>query len=101
MSVIVGNENNIHDLINDELVLVDFYATWCGPCKMLAPILEDISNERSRVKIVKVDIDENEKLARTYGIMSVPTLILFKNGQQVNQRTGFIPKDDLMNWIES
>lgn len=101
MSIIHGNKENINELISGELVLVDFFATWCGPCRMLGPVLEDIANERSRVKIVKIDIDENAELARAYGIMSVPTMILFKNGVQVDTRTGFMPKDEVMKWIES
>jgi len=100
MAIIHGNEGNFNELINDELVLVDFFANWCGPCKMLSPILEEISNDRSSVKIVKIDVDECEKLARSYGIMSIPTLLLFKNGKLVNQKTGFMPKEELIRWIE-
>lgn len=100
MELIHGNENNFNDLINDELVLVDFFATWCGPCKMLGPVLEEVASDRSSVKIVKIDVDEAENLARSYGIMSVPTLLLFKKGELVKQRSGFITKEDLINWIE-
>jgi len=101
MEIIHGNENNFNDLINDEVVLVDFYATWCGPCRMLGPVLEELADDRSNIKIVKIDVDENQALAKNYGIMSVPTLILFKNGNLVDTKHGFMPKDELTNWIEN
>jgi len=100
MSLVHGNENNFNDLVKDDIVLVDFFATWCGPCKMIGPILEEISNDRS-FKIVKIDVDESQNLARSYGIMSVPTLLIFKNGQLVDQKTGFLPKEKLIEWVES
>ena len=70
-----------------ERVLVDFYATWCGPCKMLSPLLENISKE---IKIVKVDVDKNEDLAREYGIMSIPCIILFEKGKEIKRNIGFV-----------
>ena len=100
MALVHGNESNFSDLTNHGLVLVDFFATWCGPCKMLGPVLEDLASDRSGVEIVKVDIDENEALARSYGIMSVPTLMLFKDGQLIDQKVGFLPKELLTKWIE-
>lgn len=99
MEIIDGNEENFESLINDDTVLVDFHATWCGPCKMLGPVLEDIASERSSVKIVKIDIDQNSELIKKYGVMSVPTLILFKNGQMVDKKNGFMPKEVLMDWL--
>lgn len=101
MEIIHANVENFDNLISTDVVLVDFFATWCGPCKMLSPILEEMVNERSSVKIVKVDIDESMDLARRYGIMSVPTLILFKDGKLISQTTGFMPKTDLENWINN
>lgn len=101
MEIIHGNESNFNDLINDDVVLVDFFATWCGPCRMLGPVLEEIASDRSSVKIVKIDIDESASLAKNYGIMSVPTLLLFKQGKLVGQRTGFAPKEEITNWIET
>ena len=95
-----ATEENFNDLINRELVLVDFFATWCGPCKMLTPVLEEIDSDRSNVEIVKVDVDECESIARNYGIMSVPTLILFKNGTIISKQSGFMPKEPLSKWIE-
>lgn len=101
MGIIHANVENFDNLISNDVVLVDFFATWCGPCKMLSPILEEMANERSSVKIVKVDIDESMDLARRYGIMSVPTLLLFKDGKLISQTTGFMPKTDLENWINN
>ncbi len=95
-----ATEENFRDLINKEVVLVDFFATWCGPCKMLSPVLEELANDRSNIEIIKVDVDECSEVARSYGIMSVPTLILFKNGKLVSQKTGFMPKEQITTWIE-
>lgn len=97
---IMGNESNFKSLINDELVLVDFFATWCGPCRMLAPVLSDLANDRGELKIVKIDIDENQSLAREYGVISVPTLMLFKKGNLVAKQSGYMPKELLSRWIE-
>ena len=99
MDIIHANQDNFDAIIRDSIVLVDFFATWCGPCKMLGPVLEEMASERSSVKIVKVDIDEAMELARRYGIMSVPTMLLFKDGKLVDQVTGFMPKMELTNWI--
>lgn len=94
-----ATNENFNSLINENLVLVDFHATWCGPCKMLTPIIEELANERSSVEFVKADVDELRDIARQYGIMSVPTLILFKNGNIVSQKSGFMPKEILSDWI--
>ncbi len=95
MSVIHGNENDFENLINKDLVVVDFFATWCGPCKMLGPVLESLEN----IDVVKIDVDECPDLARKYGIMSVPTLMLFSGGELKNKRSGFMPKEALEEWI--
>lgn len=87
-----------NNLVNDDFVLVDFYANWCGPCKMLSPVLEELENSRG-VKVVKVDVDKNEEVARTYGVMSIPTLIMFKNGELVDKKVGYIPIELLNDWI--
>ena len=82
------------------VVIVDFYATWCGPCKMLTPVLESIDNEMENINVVKVDIDESRRLAMNYGIQSVPTIKIFKDGREVVTRVGFQPKETLENIIQ-
>ncbi len=78
-------------------VLVDFWAEWCGPCKMMAPVLDQISVEQAdRLRIVKVDVDENSEYAGRLGIMSIPTLVLFKDGEPVERIVGFVPKEQLI-----
>ena len=96
-----ANESNFNEMTGKGLVLVDFFATWCGPCKMLGPVLEDIASDRDSIDIVKVDIDESMNLARQYGIMSVPTLVLFKDGQVVAQTSGFQPKESIQQFIDN
>lgn len=85
--------------IKEGTVLVDFFATWCGPCKMLSPVLEEVSEENSNVTIVKVDVDEAGALAAQYGIQAVPTLILFRNGERVDARMGYQNKNQLLAFI--
>lgn len=87
-------------LENKKLVLVDFFATWCGPCQMLAPVLEKISNERNDIEIAKIDIDENMETAITYNIDVVPTLKIFKNGNIVKSLEGFKSEKELIEEIE-
>jgi len=81
--------------------LVDFYADWCGPCRMLSPIVEDLSNEVNDVNFVKVNVDDDPELASLFGVRSIPTLILFKNGQEVDRIIGFVPKQKLQALIDS
>lgn len=89
-------------LKSDKPVIVDFFATWCGPCKMLAPIIEQVSEEVSnRVNIYKVDVDECPASASRYGIMSIPTVIAFKNGEIANKLVGLVQKDKLLNLVDS
>ncbi len=99
MALTYGNEKDFDTLTGKGLVLVDFFATWCGPCKMLGPVLESIAEDRSDVEIVKIDTDENEDLAQKFGVMSIPTLILMKDGKEVSKKVGLISKNDLVDWI--
>lgn len=91
------------DLINsDTPVIVDFHATWCGPCKMQAPILSELKSELGdKVKIIKIDVDQNQPLASQLGISGVPTMIIYKNGEQKWRRSGVTPKHELKSIIES
>mgnify|MGYP001242420886 FL=1 len=83
-------------------VLVDFWAEWCGPCKMLGPILEEISEDlKDKLQVVKVNLDENQDLAMKYSIRSIPTLLLFKEGELVDTKVGLLPKSDLVEWLSS
>ena len=90
-------KENFDELISKGTHLVDFYAQWCGPCKMLAPILEELED----IDIIKVDVDEHEDLARTYGVMSIPTLIFFKDGEIVKEEVGFKTKEELENILKN
>lgn len=91
---------NFKEEIKNGVVLVDFFATWCGPCKMLGPVLEQVESENKDVKFLKLNVDEEEELAREYGVMTIPTLILFKDGEIVKQNTGFVPKEFIQSWLD-
>lgn len=89
-------------LQEDKLLVVDFFATWCGPCKKLSPTLDEVSEELGeQVNIVKVDVDESEDLAMDYGIRSVPTVLFFKNGQQVDKFVGALPKSEIVAKVQA
>jgi thioredoxin 1 len=86
---------------SDRMVIVDFWATWCGPCKMIAPILEEVASEyEDQVKVAKLDVDSNNRTAGKYGIMSIPSLLFFRNGEEVDRVIGAIPKSQLMARLE-
>ncbi|WP_222913129.1 thioredoxin [Natrinema sp. SYSU A 869] len=96
----IESENHLEDVVDDHgVVLVDFHADWCGPCQMLEPVLEGLADETEAV-IAKVDVDEHQQLAGAYGVRSVPTLVLFADGEQVEQHTGVLPADRLRSLIE-
>ena len=88
------------EVVSKGVVVIDFFANWCGPCKMLAPVLEEVASDRDELMVVKMDIDENMELAKTYGVMSVPTLMLFKDGNMVSKKIGFMPKELITSWVE-
>ena len=99
MSEIIINNQNFYDevVMSDIPVLVDFWATWCGPCKMIAPILSEIATEYAgKVKIAKVNVDDNIEISNEFGIQSIPTLMLFKNGEVVNTVIGFREKEEIV-----
>lgn len=98
MGIIKGNQENFDEVVSKGTVLVDFFAVWCGPCKMLAPELEKVS---SKITVIKVDVDENLELSRRFGVMSVPTLVLFKDGKQVNMNIGYMPAEEIEKWVNA
>ena len=104
MSVLTINEKSFEsEVVNSELpVLIDFWAEWCGPCKEIAPILDEINNEMDdKIKIVKINIDKNPNIPNKYGVQSIPTLIIFKKGEIVGTKVGSCLKPDLISWIKT
>jgi len=95
MSAIVITKDNFEAEVLKEqgTVLIDFWASWCGPCRMLSPIVDEVAAAHPEVKVGKINVDEQQELAQQYGIMSIPTLIVFKNGQKANESVGLIPKE--------
>ena len=102
MIVHVNNLKEFNEKIASGRVLVDFFATWCGPCKMLSPLLEEIDErkEAGDLLIVKVDVDEAGAIAQQFGIQSIPTLIIFENGKVVKSSLGYLPKPQLLNFLK-
>lgn len=94
-------EDNFESAIQSGVTLVDFFATWCGPCKMLSPIVEEIGSEAQSFSVYKVDIDECEDLAMDYSVMSVPTLVIFKDGEEAERLIGARSKADILNAVKS
>jgi len=93
------NSSEFEKEVQGEVVLVDFYADWCGPCQMLAPVLEELDKE-GKVKVVKIDVDSIPDLARQFRVMSIPTLMLFKNGQFVKKQLGYMPLEALREFVK-
>ena len=93
------NSNEFEKEVQCEVVLVDFYADWCGPCQMLAPVLEELDKE-GKVKVVKIDVDSLPDLARQFRVMSIPTVMLFKNGQFVKKQLGYMPIEALREFVK-
>ena len=101
MEVKITNANFQAEVIeSDRPVLIDFFATWCGPCKMIAPLVEQIANEREDIKVGKVDVDEEGALATAFGIVSIPTLVVVKGGEVVNKAVGYRTKDQILELLK-
>ena len=98
MSVLnITSENFEQEVMkSDKPVLLDFWATWCGPCRMVSPVIDEIAEERSDIKVGKINVDEQMELAAKYGVMSIPTLMVIKNGEVSNQSVGAIPKANIL-----
>ena len=97
MSINISMNNFQQEVVNsDKPVLLDFWAPWCGPCRMVMPVLEEIAKERSDIKVCKVNVDEQPELARQFGVMSIPSLVVMKNGKIVNQSMGAKPKSQIL-----
>ena len=102
MSIVHISKDNFEELVlkSDKKVLLDFWATWCGPCQMIAPVLEEIAEEREDVTIGKIDVDKEMELAIKFGIVSIPTLIVMDKGQQIGKLIGFRPKADIEKLLD-
>ena len=97
----INDSNFNEEVLNAKgVVVVDFFATWCAPCKMLAPVLEEVASEMGEVKVLKIDVDESPETATKYGVQSIPTIKIFKDGAEVETKVGFMPKDILKEAIE-
>ena len=98
MSVININKSNFEEEVvnSDKKVLLDFWASWCGPCRMVAPIVDEIADERTDIKVGKVNVDEEQELTMRFGITSIPTLIVFENGEEINRIVGARPKEAIL-----
>ena len=102
MSVQKLNSNNFESVKNsNQSVLLDFYADWCGPCRMVSPIIDEIANERNDILVAKINVEESPELAGEYGVYSIPTLMVMKNGKIVNKSTGARPKAAILSMLES
>ncbi len=101
MALIEVKDSNFEEQINEGVKLVDFWATWCGPCKMIAPVLEDLAQDYDgKVDILKLDVDQNQATAAKYEVMSIPTLIVFKDGEPLDKVVGFQPKENLAQVLD-
>ena len=98
MSVINVNNHNFENevMMSDKKVLVDFFASWCGPCRMVSPIVDSIAGERSDIKVVKINVDDSPELASRFGVMSIPTLVVIEGGREVNRLMGARPKEAIL-----
>ena len=101
MSVLTITKNNFQEEVirSEKPVLLDFWASWCGPCRMIAPAVEEVAAQRPDILVCKVNVDEAQELAISYGVSSIPTLLVFKNGQVVNKSIGAIPKEKILELL--
>ncbi len=101
MAIEITNQNFEREVLQSDVpVLLDFWASWCGPCRMLSPVVEEISNEYfSKIKVGKVNVDEQSELAQKFGIMSIPTLMVFKNGRHIDTKIGVRPKNEILSML--
>ena len=102
MSVLVINKSNFQKevLESDKPVLLDFWAVWCGPCKMISPIVDEIASEHPEIKVGKINVDQEQELAVKFGVVSIPSLFVVKDGKVVNQSVGLIPKDKILSLLD-
>ena len=97
----VLNTNEFNNAVASGVTVVDFYADWCGPCKMLGPVMETVAAKITDVNFYKVNVDESEEVAAKYGIMSIPAVFMFKNGKPIAKTVGFMPEEDLTSWVNN
>jgi thioredoxin 1 len=97
----LDNKDEFKNLIKEGKVLVDFYAVWCGPCQMMKPVVEKYAEEKSDIKVVAVDVDKFAEIASNYNVMSIPTFVVFKDGEPLGSKNGAISESDLKSWVES
>lgn len=100
MSVITISKQNFETEMEEQTVLLDFWADWCGPCRMVSPIIDEIAEETNSLKVGKVNVDQEPELAQKFGIMSIPTLVLMKNGAEIKRVTGARSKQELVAWLD-
>ena len=101
MSALAINKENYESVkVSDKPVLLDFYATWCGPCRMVSPIVDEIASERDDVVVGKINVDDEPELAQEFGVVSIPTLVVLKDGAEVNRRVGAAPKAQILAMLE-
>lgn len=100
MEIIHTDTNGFDKVLENKKVLVDFYADWCGPCRMLGPVLEEVSKVNDDVLIVKVNVDDAQEIAARYGVMSIPTMILFENSEIKDTKVGVLTQEQILDWIK-
>lgn len=100
MSIKVTNKDFENIISNNDITLIDFYADWCGPCKALSPIIDEIAESESHIAVGKVNVEEEKELATKYRVRSIPTMVIFKDGKEVNRLVGFLPKEEILAKIK-